>query len=128
MWRPWTPDSDKAAVIRLMTHRLAIVTNITSLFRKSIRRGDGETLAFLAVALKRVIANDYREMLLGQAQEIERRLSEVDRVLTASDRCPTMNGLVEKIDAVHLSLVELLSILANPVHSIDPEKRWPRNG
>ena len=96
-----------------------MVTKITSLFRKASRSGDGETLAFVSGALKRVIANDYREMLLQQAREIESRLSEVDRFLTACDRCSTMNEIAEKIEAVHVSLGTLLSNLAHSASRVD---------
>jgi hypothetical protein len=96
-----------------------MVTKISSLFRRQTRSGDGATLAFVSAALRRVIASDYRDMLLGQAREIESRLSEVDRFLTACDRCATMNELAEKIEAVHVSLAALLSNLADPSR-IDP--------
>jgi hypothetical protein len=82
-------------------------------------------LGFLTAAFERVIVRDYQDILLAKARDVERRLSEVDHVLTACDRCSAMDGLADRISAVHASLADLLSSLADRTGALVIRKGAP---
>jgi hypothetical protein len=87
---------------------------VPSPFRNDKAPVDGETLAMLAAIFERAIAASHREKLLDRVRDVERRLSEVDHVLTSCETCCVMNGLADKIRAVHASVADLQSSLDEP--------------
>ena len=89
-------------------------SRVISLARDEKPPADGETLAFIVAAFKRVMVSEYRDVLLGKVRDVEKRVSEIDEILASDGERCAMDALAAKVGAVHADLAVLLSTLDHP--------------